>query len=161
MEMRSKYENTLERRMGNVNEIRPNQVLSYIVNWTFQSYCHLVNLGGTDNLYQYFTTRASPKKIETKIFEHNQSLTRCVMCVILLFYFQQFGPILDVEIIFNERGSKVRNVYFNLQIKNIIRVLVQVDLRFLSDVRCLDDWHIFWWKNVGDKISTENMFMTM
>lgn len=29
---------------------------------------------------------------------------------VLLFTFQQFGPILDVEIIFNERGSKVRNI---------------------------------------------------
>lgn len=25
----------------------------------------------------------------------------------LFYFFQQFGPILDVEIIFNERGSKV------------------------------------------------------
>lgn len=28
-------------------------------------------------------------------------------------FFQQFGPILDVEIIFNERGSKVIMVIYN------------------------------------------------
>jgi hypothetical protein len=39
----------------------------------------------------------------------NQRWNVIIMCMCSLL--QQFGPILDVEIIFNERGSKVRISY--------------------------------------------------
>lgn len=41
--------------------------------------------------------------------------------LVSFFLFQQFGPILDVEIIFNERGSKVR-FFFMSTFKTLINI---------------------------------------
>lgn len=55
--------------------------------------------------------------VKIYVAEPTLHYTNMILCIILLLYcnilncnvfsFQQFGPILDVEIIFNERGSKV------------------------------------------------------